>query len=195
MYELLLRRNNQKLFRVIRTYITDISEIEDIMQDVYLKAYEKLYQFKHKASFSTWLIRIGINETLRRLKSKRKIYHLIEKSTSFESNNILEMPDNAQLNPEKRIIRQEAQLLLENAIDSLDLNYRTVYVLKEIEEMSLLEIAATLDITVSNTKVRIHRAKAMLKEKLYELSIDKNVFEYGFSRCDKLTKIVMNQIN
>jgi RNA polymerase sigma-70 factor (ECF subfamily) len=174
--------------------LKDTAEVEDIMQNAYLKAYEKLYQFKHSSKFSTWLIRIGINEALARLRKKGKVYNLSDQSQQFERNTVLEMPDNNQMNPEKRIIRKEAKQLLENAIDSLDAKYRSVYVLKEVEEMSIKEVSDCLNISPSNTKVRLHRAKNMLKEKLYELSIDKNIFEFGHSKCDRITENVMKRI-
>ena len=194
LYEILIRRNNQKLYRVLRSYIRDNAEIEDLMQNTYLKAYEKLYQFKHTSAFATWLIRIAINEALARLKEKTKIYNLKDPSQIFGSNSILEMPDETQLNPENKIIRQEAKQLLENTIDSLDPKYRTVYMLKEVEEMTINEISECLNISVSNVKVRLHRAKSMLKEKLFEKAINKEIFEFGFSRCDKMTDNVMRII-
>ncbi|MDY0344559.1 MAG: RNA polymerase sigma factor [Lentimicrobium sp.] len=194
LYEILVRRNNQKLYRVIRSYIKDETEIEDIMQDSYVKAFTKLYQFKLESSFSTWLIRIGINESLARKKQKGKLYNLNELLNGFKSSRVLEIPDNKQLNPQDNMIRNEAKQFLENAIDQLDAKYRIVYVMKEVEEMSLNEISEALDLTLSNVKVRLHRSKEMLKEKLYELTIDKNVFEFGFSRCDRITENVMSRI-
>ena len=194
LFEILVRRNNQKLYRAIRSYLKDEAEIEDVMQNSYIKAYTKLYQFRLEASFSTWLIRIGINEALSRLKEKDKLYHLNERVKDFKDNIILEMPDNKQLNPQSRMIRNEAKQLLEDAIDSLDSKYRSVYILSEVEEMSHKEICIALDLTVANVKVRLHRAKAMLKDKLYEISKDHEVFEFGFSRCDRITENVMKFI-
>lgn len=194
LYEILVRRNNQKLYRVIRSYLKDEAEIEDIMQNSYISAFTKLYQFKLEASFSTWLIRIGINESLARLKEKGKVYHLNELSNKFSTNTILEIPDIRQLNPQDRMIRKEAKELLENAIDHLDVKYKIVYMMKEVEEMSLKEIAIALDLTLSNVKVRLHRAKEMLKNELYELSSEKEIFEFGFGRCDRITEGVMNNI-
>lgn len=194
LYELLVRRNNQKLYRVIRSYCKEEAEIEDIMQNSYIKAYTKLYQFKLESSFSTWLIRIGINEALARLKEKSKLRHFNESSDNMENSTIIEIPDYRQVNPQDSMIRKETTQLLENAIDQLESKYRTVYVLKEVEEMHLKEIALALDITVSNVKIRLHRSKEMLKTKLYELSHDQNIFEFGFSRCDRVTEKVMRSI-
>jgi len=195
LYEILIRRNNQKLFRVIRSYILDNAEVEDIMQNTYLKAFEKLYQFKQGSTFATWLIRIGINEALARLREKNRILNLSISATENSSNAILEIPGNDQLNPEKRIIMNEAKQLLESAIDSLDVDYRTVYMMREVEEMTMAEISECLNISLSNAKVRFHRAKNMLKEKLYSISSDSSdLFGFGFSKCDKITDLVMNII-
>lgn len=192
LYEILLRRNNQKLYRIIRSYINDQNEIEDLMQNTYLKAYEKLFQFKFKSSFSTWLIRIAINESLARIKEKGRI-RAINLQTGDEYQ-VFEIPDTEQLNPENKIIMNEEKQLLENAIDSLDSKYKSVYVLSEIEEMTMKEISQCTGLSVSNVKVRLFRAKTMLKEKLYELANNKGVFEFGFSRCDRITKVVMSKI-
>lgn len=194
LYEILVRRNNQKLYRVIRSYLKDEAEIEDLMQNSYLKAFTKLYQFKLESSFSTWLIRIGINESLARLKEKGKLYHINKPSDDFKSNTILEIPDNKQLNPQNKMIRNEAKQLLENAIDHLDVKYKTVYIMKEVEEMSMKEVAVALDLTVANVKIRLHRAKKTLKENLYDITNEKNVFEFGFGRCDRITENVMKLI-
>jgi len=195
LYEILIRRNNQKLYRVIRSYILDNAEVEDIMQNAYLKAFEKLYQFKQGSTFATWLIRIGINEALARLREKNRLLNLSISSAENNANAILEIPGSDQLNPEKRIIMNEAKQLMERAIDSLDVDYRTVYMMREIEEMTMAEISECLDISISNAKVRFHRAKNMLKEKLYSISSDSSdLFGFGFSKCDKITDLVMNTI-
>lgn len=194
LYEILLRRNNQKLYRIVRSYINDSYEIEDIMQNTYLKAYEKLHQFKYNSQFSTWLIRIGINETLARLKAKGKLLNPQKSENNSSDDFILEIPDSEQLNPEKKMIRQEATMILEKAVDQLDIKYRTVYILREVEGMKISEVSDCLGLTNSNVKVRLHRAKEMIREELYELSLDTNIFEFGFSKCDKLVTKVMKAI-
>lgn len=194
-YEILLRRNNQKLYRVIRSYIKDEAEIQDIMQNTYLKAFEKLHQFKQSSLYSTWLIRIGINEVLARLREKGKSINLNDQSIALDSNTILEMPDTSQLNPEKRIIQEEAKKLLEDTIDSLDSKYRTVYVLKEVEGMTINEISECLGISSSNVKVRFHRSRNMLKEKLFGITNGSgDIFEFGNNKCDNITDNVMKII-
>lgn len=194
LFELLIRRNNQKLYRTIRSYLKEDAEVEDVMQNSYIKAYTKLYQFRKDALFSTWLIRIAINEALARLNEKGKTYHLRIDANTHDDRPVLEIPDNKQPNPQQKMIQHEAQNLLEKAIDSLEPKYRIVYILKEVEEMKIKEIAHALNLTESNVKVRIHRAKTMLKDILFDFSQDKNIFEFGFSRCDRITERVMERI-
>ena len=192
LYEILMRRNNQKLFRVIRGYLSEQNEIEDIMQDTYLLAYEKLWQYKQNAQFSTWLIRIGINQALARIKQKTKlnttdIVAISEKPT-------IELQDEKQPGPAHKMMRKEAKEILEKAIDNLDEKYRSIYIMREVEEMSIAEIADCTDLSISNVKVRLHRAKGMIKENLYELSYSNELFEFGFSKCDNLVERVLNSI-
>lgn len=194
LYEILVRRNNQKLYRIIRSYLKEEADIEDVMQNSYLKAFTKLYQFKLESSFSTWLIRIGINESLARINEKGKLYHLNTTTDFHHSSTILEIPDYKQLNPQDKMIRNEAKQFLENAIDQLESKYKTVYVMKELEDMSLKEISFALDVTVANVKVRLHRSRDMLKEQLYDGARQTNIFEFGFSRCDRITEKVMSNI-
>ena len=194
LYEILVRRNNQKLYRIIRSYLKEEADIEDVMQNSYLKAFSKLFQFKLESSFSTWLVRIGINESLARIKEKGKLYHLNATTDFYNSSTILELPDYKQLNPQDKMIRNEAKQFLEHAIDQLDSKYKTVYVMKELEDMSLKEISVALDVTVANVKVRLHRSREMLKEQLYDGARQTEIFEFGFSRCDRITEKVMNTI-
>ncbi|WP_452599734.1 RNA polymerase sigma factor [Pontimicrobium sp. MEBiC01747] len=194
LYEILVRRNNQKLYRIIRSYLKDETEIEDVMQNSYIKAYTKLHQFNLQSQFSTWLIRIAINESLAELKKKDKTLHLNSFNQNTDDDFVLELLDHKELNPQEKMAQKEAKQLLENAIDQLELKYRTVYIMKEVEEMSLKEVATTLNISLANVKIRLHRAKDMLKEILYKLSSTKDIFEFGFSHCDRITENVMKNI-
>lgn len=194
LYEILVRRNNQKLYRIIRSYLKDETEIEDVMQNSYIKAYTKLHQFNLQSQFSTWLIRIAINESLAELKKKDKTLHLNSFNQNTDDDFVIELLDHKELNPQEKMAQKEAKQLLENAIDQLELKYRIVYIMKEVEEMSLKEVATTLNISLANVKIRLHRAKDMLKEILYKLSSTKDIFEFGFSHCDRITENVMKNI-
>jgi RNA polymerase sigma factor (sigma-70 family) len=191
LYELLMRRHNQKLYRAVRSYLKEETEAADVMQDTYLRAYEKLHQFRNDALFSTWLIRIGINAALGKLREGKRFAPAISLEGMLDNNIILQLPEPSLMDPEKIAIQKEVKQLLEKAIDSMPEKYRIIYVLREIEDMSVSEITQCLDLSESNVKVRLHRAKAMLKETLYKLSINQDVFEFGSKRCDALVARVM----
>ncbi|MFD2245275.1 RNA polymerase sigma factor [Pontibacter ruber] len=193
-YEILMRRHNQKLYRIIRSYLHDEEEVEDAMQDTYLKAYKNLSQFSFKAQFSTWLIRIGINEALGRLRQQKKLAAFHDQKDNLSELTLLQLPDTKNMNPEHKAIQKEVKQLLEKAIDKLPAAYKTIYMLREVEEMSVTEVAACLNLSESNVKVRQHRARLLLKERLYEMSVNSEVFEFGSRRCDRMVEKVMGAL-
>lgn len=193
LFELLMRRYNQSLYRAIRSYLKDDTETEDAMQDTYLKAFQKLRQYRGDAAFSTWLLKIGINEALQRIRKKQNLQDRTN-GALVPADNIIALPDITHINPEKLIIQKETQQLLERAIDQLPEKYRTVYILKEVEGMDTIEVAKCLELTPNNVKIRLHRSKALLKDALYKISTNAEVFEFGNSRCDRMVELVMEQI-
>jgi len=192
-YELLMRRYNQKVFRVISGYLSNTEDVADVMQEAYLKAYQKLYQFNFNSAFSTWLIRIAINEALGKLRQDGK-YVKFSASTEYIETKIMEVPGAEQHNPEHQLINAETKIMLEKAILGLPSKYRVVYMLREIEGMSVREIGDCLQLSRVNVKVRFHRAKKMIKEKLYSLSATTDPFEFGFKKCDALVERVLSKL-
>lgn len=188
LYEILLKRYNQTLYRVIRGYLND-NEVEDVMQETYIKAYEKLGQFQGDAAFSTWLIRIGINEALQSLRQKKKFKVVNLHADHAEAKKLHNMSDN--MNPETRLINTEGKLLLEKSIGQLPEKYRIVYMLREVEGMKNPDISVCLNISEANVKVRLHRAKHLIRESLYDITSGANIFEFGNMRCDQMVKRVM----
>lgn len=194
LFEILLRRYNQTLYRVIRGYLKDRDEVQDAMQNAYLKAFDNLFQFQGNSSFSTWLIRIGINEALlllRRMKKAKTIY--MDTFAAIKTDVASKVPDR-QMDPEKAIIREEAKELLEQAIDNLPEKYRLIYILKEIEGLSSAQIAESLGLSESNVKVRLHRAKGLLKDNLNQLAHNDEAFGFGNAHCDAVVSFVMSRI-
>ena len=192
LFEILLRRYNQRLFRVIRSYIHSEDDVQDIMQDAYVKAYTKLGQFNNQASFSTWLIRIAINEALQHIRKNKRQMMNYGKTESLE--NVFQLPDTNQMNPEKQAITTETRTLLENAVDRLPEKYRVVFVLQQVEGLTNPEIADCLKLTDSNVKVRLHRAKGLLKEELFKTTHDASIFQFGNHKCDAMVKNVLERI-
>lgn len=192
LFEILLRRYNQRLFRVVRSYVASEDDVGDIMQEAYVKSYLKLGQFNFEASFSTWLIRIGINEALQFIRKRKRQSENYGKTQSLE--NVFNLPDTNQMNPEKQAIKSETRVLVERAVDLLPEKYRIIFVLHQIEGLSNPEIAETLKLTASNVKVRLHRAKKLLKEELFKTTQDASIFEFGNHKCDSMVEVVMQRI-
>ncbi len=190
LFEILLRRYNELLFRTVRSYIDRPSDIDDVMQDTYIKAFQKLYQFKNESLFSTWLIRIGINEALQR-KRKSKRYQMLDISNE---KGIVQLADMSIMNPERKTMYAESVHIIEKAIDLLPEKYKIVYMLKEVQDLEISEISDSLGLSNSNVKVRLHRARNMMKESVMKFSNAKNAFEFGNSKCDRLVEQVMGKI-
>ena len=192
LFEILLRRYNQRLFRVIRSYVHSEDDVRDIMQDAYVKAYTKLYQFNNQSSFSTWLIRIAINEALQQIRKNKRILVNYGKTERLE--NVFNLPDTNQMNPEKQTITTETRILVEQAVDRLPEKYRVVFMLHQVEGLSNPEIAECLKLTDSNVKVRLHRAKSLLKDEIFKSTHDASIFEFGNHKCDAMVEGVMQRI-
>lgn len=190
LFEILMRRYNELLYRTIRSYFEQESDIEDIMQDAYVKTYQKLYQFKNESAFSTWLVRIGINEALQR---KRKLKHhrtiALDQERSF-----LQIADTSTMNPENNTIYKESTAFLERAVDTLPQKYKIIYILREVEGMEIQEISKSLDLTTSNVKVRLFRARNMIKDHIFSATNTKNIFEFGNRKCDRLVELVLKRV-
>jgi RNA polymerase sigma-70 factor (ECF subfamily) len=195
LFEILMRRYNQTLYRIVRGYLkNDEQEVEDVMQNTYLKSFDKLQQFLGNSAFSTWLIRIGINESLLRLREIKKSNTFYISQQEMPAEKIIQLPDSRQMNPEKLAIRNETRLLIEHAIDQLPEKYRVIYILKEVEGLDTAEIESCLGISANNIKVRLHRAKTLLKDVLYKQHTAESVFEFGDARCDRIVNNVMKAI-
>ena len=162
LFAILMRRYNQTLYRAVRSYLQKRAEVEDAMQDTYLKAYAKLGGFKREAAFSTWLVRIGINEALQQLRRSRLLR--VHADPAVRAEQLCQLPDTRQPDPQRRIILEEDQRNMEQAINRLPESYRAVYMLRAVEAMSVSEVACSLGLSESNVKVRLHRAKCLLKE-------------------------------
>ncbi len=191
LYTLIVRRYNQRLYRIAMSIIDDDSEAEDVMQVTYINAYENLGKFAFKASFSTWLTRILINESLLRLKKRGKSINMNDDIMDKEiyQQNRIEVQT-----PVSKMLNSELKSALEEAIRRLPEKYRTVFIMREIEDMNVAETQACLAISEVNVKVRLNRAKVLLKESLSEFYQKQNILHFHLSRCDKMVERVMKQV-
>jgi RNA polymerase sigma-70 factor, ECF subfamily len=195
LFELLMRRHNQRVYRAIRSILRDDSESEDVMQEAYVRAYEHLSQFEGRAQFSTWLTRIAVNEALKRAVARGKHDSLDEERYEGEDENMPAFQSNSPT-PEANASRSELKGLLEEAILSLPQKYRAVIVLRDVEEMSTAETAEVLSLTEANVKVRLHRAHELLRGELRALAGASSTQAFGFhaTRCDRIVRTVFERL-
>jgi RNA polymerase sigma-70 factor, ECF subfamily len=193
LYEIIMRRYNQRLYRVARAILRDDAEAEDVMQDAYVRAYQHLDQFEGRALFSTWLTRIAVHEALARLRSRNRTGQLEQTEDDGEFRmDVLEIsPD-----PEQNASRAELGHLLEEAVLRLPEQYRAVVMLRDIEELSTTETAAALDLTEPNVKVRLHRGRAMARGWLFDKigANAKTAFPFMGMRCDRVVQGVLARL-
>lgn len=190
LYEILMRRYNPRLYRIGKGFFRDEDELEDLMQSAYIKAFENLSSFENRSSFPTWLIRIFINEAIARKKYKSKF---TENNSDDEDNN--ELYDKTDMNtPEKTAVNNELKIILEKAIDALPDKYRVVFIMHELENMTVKEISALLSLTGVNIKVRLNRARKMLRENISQFYNPEEIYSFNLVRCDAIVKKVFSVI-
>jgi RNA polymerase sigma-70 factor (ECF subfamily) len=193
LYEILMRRYNQRLYRVALAILRNDAEAEDVMQEAYVRAYRHLNHFAERAPFSAWLTRIAVNEALARRRSRARNEEL--ESMDPETKFSMKMADTAP-DPEQTATRIELGGLLEEAVLGLPEQYRTVVMLRDVEEMSTTETAAALEMTEENVKVRLHRGHAMMRSWLLERvgPGGKKAFPFMGERCDRVVRGVFERL-
>ncbi len=194
LYELLMRRYNQRLFRVIRSVVTDDSEAEDVLQGGWVRAYEHLNQFEGRASFSTWVTRIAFNEALARTRNSRRWLPL-----EISGGEVMAEADRRQMSsetPESLVMRGQLGQMLQTVVDALPETYRSVFVLREIEQLSTSETAECLGLSEEAVKTRLHRSRALLRRDLEKYLGPAITQAYAFlgARCDRIVTKVLARI-
>jgi RNA polymerase sigma-70 factor, ECF subfamily len=196
LFEILMRRHNQRVYRAIRGILRDDSETEDVMQEAYVRAYEHLRQFEGRAQFSTWLTRIAVHEALRRAAARGKFDPLDWENPEGEEATMTPFESNSP-SPEANASRGELSVLLEDAILALPQTYRAVIMLRDLEEMSTADTAEVLSLTEANVKVRLHRGHEMLRNELLRRAGASSAQAFGFHavRCDRVVQGVFQRLN
>lgn len=183
-YALIMRRYNARLYRLGMSMMSNNAEVEDVMQTVYVNAYQNLGKFSFKSAFSTWLTRILINECLQRLKKRKHTVAFQEEAT----NQVTDVQ-----NPVIKMLHSELKSVLEEAISQLPEKYRIVFIMREVENMNIAETKDCLNITAVNVKVRLNRAKALLRKSL-KMYYQDGIFQFHLSRCNRLVETVLKQL-
>src|SRR5882724_10440616 len=193
LYEIIMRRYNQRLYRVARAILRDDAEAEDVMQDAYVRAFQHLGQFAARAPFSAWLTRIAVHEALARLRRRNRSQQLEESEQDGEF--LMTMADTSP-DPEQMASSAEIGRLLEDAVLDLPEQFRTVVMLRDVEELSTSETAAALELSQENVKVRLHRGHAILRGWLIARvgTQAKDAFPFMGVRCDRVVHGVFQRL-
>ena len=189
MFEVIVRRYNEQLYRIGMAYLRQHAQTEDAMQNAYLKAFQNLAQFQGHSSFATWLTRIMINECLMmlRVQKRRRVEsidddHLNSHHESFATPSVDPLQD------------QEMKAMLEQALAALPRMHRAVYLLREMQHLSTAETAESLGISVENVKVCLHRAREGLKAELLKSAAGVELVSYPATYCDPMTARVLKAV-
>ena len=194
LYEILMRRYNQRLYRVARSILRDDAEAEDVMQEAYVKAYEHLHQFAGAARFSTWLTKIAVYEAIARVRRRGRTEDL--ESVSEVRLHAMANKTRGASDPERQTYSREMKLLLEQSVDSLPEHYRCVFVLRAVEGLSVAETAECLDVGTETVKTRFHRARSFLRKEIHQRAgiVAADVFPFHLTRCDRVVEAVFRRI-
>lgn len=192
LYELLMRRYNQRLYRVARAVLRDDAEAEDVAQDAWVRAFTHLDQFEGRARFSTWLTRIALHEAWARARRGARFESIDARSGEGAPMNVT----STGRDPERSASDRELASVLETAIEALPETYRSVFVLREIEDLSTSETAECLELREETVKTRLHRARGLLRRALLERVGEATAASYAFAgaRCDRMVANVLGRI-
>jgi RNA polymerase sigma-70 factor (ECF subfamily) len=191
LFELIMRRHNQRIYRAARAILRDDGEAEDVMQDAYVRAYAHLHAFEGRAQFSTWLTRIAVHEALARLRRGRRFQPIDAQNQETQS-----MPTAPRFSPEQQASDGETRTVLEKAIDALPDEFRSVFVLRAVQEMTGAETAECLGIPEETVKTRMFRARARLQETVLQAlePAAPRAYEFHLSRCDRVVAVVLSRL-
>jgi RNA polymerase sigma-70 factor (ECF subfamily) len=194
LYELLMRRHNQRVYRVIRSVVSNDLEAEDILQEAWVRAFEHLDQFAGRANFSTWVARIAFNEALGRRRTSARWTPLED-----EAGNIMPELNRQQTTfatPETEAIQGQLGQMLQSAVDTLPETYRSVFVLREVEQLNTSETAECLGLSEEAVKTRLHRSRALLRHELENRmgSTIREAYSFLGARCDRVVARVLERI-
>ena len=193
LFEILMRRHNQRVYRAARAIVKDEAEAEDVMQQAYINAFVHLKQFESRAQFSTWLTRITIYEALARRRKQRPEEPL---SMHDDEHDAVEPTDSSAISPERQAYSGELGRLIEDAVDALPETYRVVFMLRDVEGLTTVETAEGLGVGEEAVKTRLHRARAMVRRSLSERlgASAPQAFQFHAMRCDRVVAAVLAEI-
>jgi RNA polymerase sigma-70 factor (ECF subfamily) len=194
LFERLMRKHNSRLFRISRAILRDDAEAEDAMQEAYIQAFAHLHTLEEPRAFGAWVARIVVREANARMKRRRKAEDV---AAADEEVDHMDSEASGPFDPERSASRVEMRAVLEEAIDSLPVPFRTVFVMRAVEEMSGAETAEALDIPEETVKTRLFRAREMLRQRLIDRadSSTADAFPFHAPKCDRVVHAVLARLN
>ena len=191
-FRTIMKTHNQRLYRIARGVVRNDAEAEDIVQEAYVRAFAHLDAFRGESSLATWLSRIVINEALGRLRKRRRTVAMPENPQA----EIIQFPLNPSDDPERTMAQRQILELVERATDSLPDVYRSVFVARVIEGLSIEETAELLGVRPETVKTRLYRARALVRKALDDQigPVLLDAFPFAGRRCDRLTSAVMRRL-
>ena len=191
LYEIIVRRYNPFLYKLGRSYNYNHDDTQDLMQDTYIDAYKNLGQYKGIANFKTWLFRIMLNNCFRK---KEKLSYKNEVMQDINDNS-KPLFSHSGHDTERIVHNKELGEIIEKALSEIPFDYRMAFSLREINGLNVAETAELLDISEANVKVRVNRAKNMLREIIEKNYIGEELFAFNLIYCDAMVNNVMNIVN
>jgi RNA polymerase sigma-70 factor, ECF subfamily len=196
-FRAIIQRNNRRLFRVARSILKDDSEAEDVVQEVYVRAFEHISEFRGESTLATWLTRIAINEAQGRLRRQRPTVDLgVIDAERGGVADIIPFPTSPNSDPERTAAQREVRRLIERAVDELPDLFRVVFVMRVVEEMSIDETASFLGLREETVKTRLHRARNLLRQALDAQLAPalKDTFPFDGARCAHIADVVLERL-
>ncbi len=191
LYELIIRRYNPYLYRIGRSQSYSHEDTQDLMQDTYVDAYKNLSAFEGRSTFKTWIIKIMLNNCFRK-RQKWSYQHVVNAEINERSTPAFFISEQSDTN--RTVMKEELNSILENALLQIPADYRTVFTLREVNGLKVKETAEALNISDANVKVRLNRAKAMLRKEVEKSYSAEEIFEFNLIYCDIMVEKVMNRI-
>ena len=193
LFKNLIRQANSLLYKTGRSYGYNHHDTQDLMQDAYIDAYVNLRKFENRSSFKTWIMKIMLN------KCYQKMHRFSFKNETTEHNELNEgsapiYSNNKNSDTSNIIMNKELSRVIENALMHIKLQYRLVFMLREISGLTVGETAEALNLTEANVKVRLNRAKVMMKKEIEKSYSKEDIFEFNLLYCDLMVNRVMSQI-
>jgi len=190
-----MRRYNRRLYRLARATLRDGAEAEDALQDAYIHAFRCLAQYRHECALATWLSRLVLNECFARLRRTSRRQKVVQITTAPSKREFDNVADQAE-RPDAAAVRSQMRALIQGKVDDLPVDFRLVFVLRCMEEMSVEDVAQYLQVPEATVRSRYFRARALLREALgHEIeTAERDVYEFGGARCDGIVATVMSRI-